>query len=113
MKTLSKSWADRLADLRMRCAEFGQRLDSDLREVYRREHTGQWWQAFCAAAERGDEIPATVWSSAEKLGAKRMPGYVTRLRVRNRAARDHMRRYSAQGLLRGSQNDTRPCGGDR
>lgn len=35
---------------------------------------------------------ATVWSSAEKLGAKRMPGYVTRLRVRNRAARDRLAR---------------------
>lgn len=87
MKTLAKSWAERLAELRATCQGDGERLDAELREGYRRQHEGAWWAEFCAAAERGDDIPATVWSSAEKLGAKRMPGYVPRLRCRNQAAR--------------------------
>lgn len=91
MKTLAQSWAERLKDLRERCREGGFRLDAELREGYRRQHVGTWWSAFCEAAEAGADIPATVWSSAEKLGAKRMPGYVPRLRVRNRARRDHLK----------------------
>jgi hypothetical protein len=89
--TLAKSWAARLAELRALYRQAGDRMDAEAREGFKREHTGRWWSAFCDAAERGDDIPATVWSSAEKLGAKRMPGYVPRLRVRNRAARDHLR----------------------
>jgi hypothetical protein len=112
MKTLAQSWRERLAELRALCRANGERLPADLRVAFDMQHAGQWWAAFCEAALRGDEIPATVWSSAEKLGAKRMPGYVPWLRGRNRAARDHLRGHDAQGLLRGSQNDTRPCGGD-
>lgn len=87
MKTLSKSWADRLAELRERCRESGERLDAELCEWYRRRHEGDWWAEFCRAAESGEYIPGPVWSSAEKLGARRVPGWVPRLRVRNRNRR--------------------------
>lgn len=87
MKTLAQSWRDRLAELRAVCRANGEKLPLDLRASYGIQHVGTWWAEFCRAAENGDDTPAAVWSSAEKLGAKRMPGYVSRLRVRNRARR--------------------------
>ena len=81
--TLAQSWKERLHELRTMCRESGERLDAELREGYRREHEGQWWQSFCAAAATGCAISEPVWKSAERLGANRMPGYVQRLRVSN------------------------------
>lgn len=88
MKTLAQSWADRLAELRGICRENGERLTASLIEGFEREHANAWWSVFCEAAERGDDLPPSVWRSAEREGERRrMAGWVQRLRVRNEVAR--------------------------
>ena len=89
MKTRAQSWADRLAELRAMMRENGERLDAELRDGYRRDHDGQWWAAFCNAAEAGELLSPAVWRSAEELAGadSGRAGWVHRLKSRNRSRR--------------------------
>lgn len=87
MLTLPQAWAKRLAEVRAICRENGERLGTDLREVFYRQLAGEWWEEFCYAADRGQDLPEAVWRSAQRLGQQRgMVGWVSRLRVRNKTA---------------------------
>jgi len=67
MPTLAAGWAERLAELRGRLRESGERLDARLRARYRAGYQRQWWRDLEAAVYRGDAIPDAVWRSAEKF----------------------------------------------
>ena len=85
LATRAQSWAERLRELRAMVRSNGEKLDAELRRWFRIEHDATWWGRFCAAADNGDELPATVWKSAEAFAgddAGRL-GWVHRLRVRN------------------------------
>lgn len=89
MKTRAQSWADRLAELRAMARENGERLDAELRDIYRRNYDGAWWSEFCIRAEAGELLSEAVWRSAEELvtSDSGRSGWLSRLKVRNEVAR--------------------------
>jgi hypothetical protein len=95
MKTLAKSWAERLAELVDICRHSGG-LPVDLRIDYYREHRRQWWADFCYAADAGDDLSAAVWRAAKKIATELSSngggeiGWYNRLVVRNRSAREFL-----------------------